>query len=159
VSDLEAPREANTWLGLGARPLPVGAAAEWVTSPECGATVLFTGTVRDHAEGRTGVTKLEYEAYEEQVVPKLGQIADHLRERWPVLGRIALLHRVGAVELGEPAVVVAVAAPHRAEAFDAARLAIDTLKQTVPIWKREFWAGGDDWGVDAEAVTAGDRRG
>lgn len=159
MSDLEAPRDANAWLGLSARPLPVGAAVEWVSSPDCGATVLFTGTARDHAEGRADVTKLEYEAYEEQVVPKLGSIAEELRERWPMLGRIVLLHRVGTVEVGDTAVVVVVAAPHRAEAFDAARLAIDTLKRTVPIWKQEFWAGGVDWGTDAEVVPAGDRRG
>lgn len=158
VSDLEAPLDADAWLGLSAHALPVGTTVDWATTPQCGAVVLFTGTVRDHAEGRDGVTKLEYEAYDEHVVPQLEQIVVAIRERWPVVGRVALLHRVGEVALGEAAVVVVVAAPHRPEAFDAARFAIDVLKQTVPIWKREFWADGEGWGLHAEPVASGDRR-
>jgi molybdopterin synthase catalytic subunit len=77
-------------------------------------------------------------------------IADEMRARWPALGRIALLHRTGVVDIGDAAVVVAVSAPHRAEAFEAARFAIDTLKRTVPIWKRESWAGGESWGLEAQ---------
>jgi molybdopterin synthase catalytic subunit len=107
--------------------------------------VLFTGTVRDHAEGRPGVSALEYEAYEEEVVPRLAGIAAEARRRWRVLGRVAALHRVGTLDVGDTAVLVAVSAPHRAEAFDAARFCIDTLKATVPIWKRETWEGGSDW--------------
>jgi molybdopterin synthase catalytic subunit len=133
--------------------LPAGAALDWVTLPECGAVVVFTGTVRDTADGRSGVTRLEYEAYEEQVGHKLRELADAMRRRWPMLGRIALLHRTGEVPLAEAAVVVAVSAPHRPEAFDAARFGIDTLKETVPIWKREFWDHGSDWGLRAQAVT------
>jgi molybdopterin synthase catalytic subunit len=152
VSDLEAPPLAAQWLGLSPQPLPTAAALDWATLPECGAVVVFTGTVRDHADGRPGVSRLEYEAYEEQVGPKLRELADDLRRRWPMLGRIALLHRVGAVALTEAAVVVAVSAPHRPEAFDAARYAIDTLKETVPIWKREFWAKESDWGLGGRSA-------
>lgn len=149
---LRAPGDRDDWLGLTAEPLPVAATLDWATLPSCGGIVLFTGTVRDHADGRPGVSLLEYEAYEEQVVPKLEAIAAEARRRWPELGRIALLHRVGPLEVGEPSVVVTVSAPHRPEAFDAARFGIDTLKATVPIWKRETWEGGTDWGTCAHDV-------
>ena len=107
---------------------------------------MFTGTVRDHAEGRTGVERLEYEAYEEQAVAKMEGVAASARDKWPGLGRIALLHRTGRLEVSDVAVVVAVSAPHRDEAFEAARFCIDTLKAEVPIWKKERWADGEDWG-------------
>ena len=74
---------------------------DWAVRPDCGAVVLFSGTVRDHAEGRAGVTHLEYEAYEEQVVPRLAAIAAETRRRWPTIGRIALLHRTGPLAIGE----------------------------------------------------------
>jgi len=146
----------DTWVALLANPLPVAEAAGWAVRPDCGGLVLFSGTARDHAPGRQGVHRLEYEAYEEHVEPALLAVADEARQRWPVVGRIALLHRVGEVPIGESAVVVAVSAPHRPEAFEAARFCIDTIKQTVPIWKREAWTGGADgapgesWGL-AEA--------
>lgn len=143
------PGAQPDWVGLVHGPLPVGVALEWAVLPSCGAVVVFVGTARDHAEGRPGVTLLEYEAYEEQVVPRLGRIAAEARRRWPDLGRLALLHRVGAVEIGEASVVVVASAPHRPEAFTAGRYVIDTLKATVPVWKREHWAGGVAWGLDA----------
>ena len=124
----------------------------WAGLPSCGAVVLFNGTVRDHAEGRPGVSSLEYEAYEEEVVPRLAAIAAEARARWPVLGRVALLHRTGALVVRETSVVVAASAPHRPEAFSAARFCIDTLKATVPIWKRETWEGGTDWGTRSHPV-------
>lgn len=147
------PPAGDTWLALTSEPLPVGTAADWAVLPRCGAVVLFSGTARDHAEGRPGVSRLEYEAYEEQVVPRLAAIAEDCRGRWPDVGRVALLHRVGVVPVGESSVVVAVSAPHRQEAFAAARHAIDTLKATVPIWKRETWEGGTEWGLDATEVA------
>jgi molybdopterin synthase catalytic subunit len=125
----------------------------WATLPACGAQVVFSGTVRDHAEGRSGVSRIEYEAYSEQVEPRLADIAGEARHRWPTLGRIALLHRVGELSLGECSVLVVVSAPHRAEAFDAARWTIDTLKEVVPIWKRETWEGGVGWGTGAHDLT------
>jgi molybdopterin synthase catalytic subunit len=150
---LVPPTEGETWLGLSGAPLPVGDAASWAVRPDCGGLVLFSGSARDHAEGRPGVHLLEYEAYEEQVVPRLAAVADEARSRWPDVGRIALLHRTGPVAIGESAVVVAVSAPHRGAAFDAARFCIDTLKATVPIWKREAWAGGESWGLEAQHVV------
>jgi molybdopterin synthase catalytic subunit len=140
-------------VALTTAPLAMGEAASWVTTPDCGAVVVFGGTVRDHAEGRPGVVELEYEAYAGQVEPRLAAIAARARSRWPGLGRVALWHRTGVLALTECSVVVAVAAAHRGEAFAAARFCIDTLKTTVPIWKRERWAGGEGWGQDAHDIS------
>jgi len=147
------PPEDDTWLGLSVAPLPVAEAVNWAVRPDCGGLVLFSGTARDHAEGRPGVERLEYEAYDSQVVPRLREVAEEARVRWPTVGRIALLHRTGALDVGESAVVVVVSAPHRAEAFEAARFGIDTLKGTVPIWKRETWSGGESWGLEAQHIV------
>jgi molybdopterin synthase catalytic subunit len=152
-SPVAPPPGLDDWVGLSEAPLPVGAAADWVVRPDCGAVVLFSGTARDHAGGRDGVTLLEYEAYAEQATPRLRAIADEVRARWPEVGRLVLLHRLGEVALGESSVVVVASAPHRPEAFAAARFAIDMLKSTVPIWKREHWRGGADWGIDAQPVA------
>jgi molybdopterin synthase catalytic subunit len=119
---------------------------------------MFSGTVRDHADGRPGVSSLEYEAYEAHVVPRLAAIAAEARSRWPMLGRLVMLHRTGALAVEESSVVVVASAPHRGEAFDAARYCIDTLKETVPIWKRETWEGGVDWGTCAHEVDAVEAR-
>jgi molybdopterin synthase catalytic subunit len=148
-----APDNGADWVALSPTPLPVATASEWIVLPSCGGTVTFTGTARDHAEGRPGVHRLEYEAYDEPALARLRAIAAEIRTRWPVVGRIALLHRTGVVELGDAAVVVAVSAPHRAEAFEAARFGIDELKRTVPIWKRESWDGGESWGLEAQHLT------
>jgi molybdopterin synthase catalytic subunit len=150
------PPEGDTWVGLTGAPLPVGQAADWAVRPDCGGLVLFSGTARDHAEGRPGVTSLTYEAYEAHAGPRLQAVADEARVRWPAVGRIVLLHRTGELAVGESAVVVVVSAPHRAEAFDAARWCIDTLKRTVPIWKREVWDGGASWGLDAQHIVDAD---
>jgi molybdopterin synthase catalytic subunit len=148
-----APGAGDDWTALSADPLPVAVAGEWVVRPGCGATVVFTGTARDHADGRPGVYRLEYEAYDDPALVRLRAIAAEVHRRWPVVGRVAMLHRTGVVELGDAAVVVAVSAPHRGEAFEAARYAIDELKRTVPIWKRESWDGGESWGLEAQHLT------
>lgn len=148
-ASVQPPPDGDDWLGLTEDELPIGPIYGWCVRPDCGAVVLFSGTVRDHADGRSDVEYLEYEAYDEMVVPKLEQIVDEARARWPQLGRIALVHRIGRLELGESSVVAAVSAPHRPEAFDAARFAIDALKVSVPVWKREVWTGGSDWGTNA----------
>ena len=151
---LDAPTVADDWVALSSHVLPVDRAAAWVVIPSCGATVTFTGTARDHATGRPGVHRLEYEAYEEAAVERMSAVVGELRVRWPEVGRVALLHRTGEVALGDAAVVVAVSAPHRAEAFEAARFAIDELKRTVPIWKREAWDGGQSWGLEAQHLSS-----
>lgn len=150
---LVPPRSGDDWLGLSPDPLPVQQSAEWVVLPDCGAVVQFSGTARDHAEGRPGVNLLEYEAYDEQVEPRMADIVAQMRSRWDCLGRIAMLHRVGVVAVGEAAVTVAVSSPHRNEAFEAARFAIDAVKATVPIWKRERWRGGESWGLEPQHIV------
>lgn len=142
------PPDHDDWVGLSARPLPVGDATEWVVRPDCGAVAVFVGTARDHAPDREGVDELVYEAYEEQAVPRLTAVAAEVRARWPMTGRVALLHRTGALAIGDAAVVVAVSTPHRREAFAAARFAIDAIKASVPIWKKERWQGGEAWGLE-----------
>jgi len=117
---------------------------EFVASAAAGATVLFLGTVRDHSEGKEGITHLEYEVYLEEVERVIGNIVDEACERWPLEG-IAVDHRVGTVTLGESSVAVAASAAHRSDAFDAARHVIDGLKQRAPIWKKEHWQGGAEW--------------
>lgn len=149
----------NSWLGLTDQVLPVGAAYEWCLQPNCGAVVLFSGTVRDHAVDESGamrpdVSHLTYEAYESQVVPAFAAIETELRRRWPETGRVALLHRTGRLELMESSVLAVVSAPHRPEAFEAARYAIDALKASAPIWKHEVWSDGADWGTGAHDLVA-----
>ncbi|MCB0981371.1 MAG: molybdenum cofactor biosynthesis protein MoaE [Ilumatobacteraceae bacterium] len=155
---MQPPVAGHSWLGVGALALPVAEAYDWCVQPHCGAVVLFSGTVRDHAvdDGgvvRTGVQHLTYEAYEEQVVPRFAAIEAEVRRRWPATGRVAILHRLGRMGVGESSVVVVVSSAHRPEAFEAARYAIDALKASAPIWKHEVWEGGEGWGTGAhEAV-------
>ena len=115
-----------------------------VGRPDAGATVLFLGTVRDHSEGKQGVTHLDYEVYPEMVEPKIREVVDEALSRWPILD-VVVQHRSGVVQLEEASVAVAVSASHRAEAFAAAEFIIDRLKQHAPIWKKEHWPGGAEW--------------
>lgn len=137
--------------------LDVGGLYEWALGPEFGAVVVFSGIVRDHAEGRSGVTSLSYEAYRDVATQKMREVVDEARRRYPTAGRIAVVHRLGDLQLTESSVVVVVSAPHRPEAFDAARFCIDALKQSVPIWKKETWASGSDWGTNANVPVRADR--
>ena len=147
----------DTWVDLMDRPLPVERIVSWATRPSCGAVVTFYGTARDHSPGREQVEQLSYEAYESVAVARLGELADEMRVRWPDVVAIALVHRTGDVPIGESAVVVAVSSPHRDAAFEAARFGIDALKQSVPIWKRERWVGGESWGLEPQhLVPVGD---
>lgn len=156
---VRGPEEgADVWVALTTSPISVERAGAWVGRPDCGATVVFGGTVRDHAEGRPGVSELEYEAYESQVEPRLARIAGEARRRWSGIGRIAVWHRTGTLAVGDCSVVVAVSSAHRGEAFEAARFCIDAVKTSVPIWKRERWAGGEDWGLDAHDLSDGPGR-
>jgi len=149
-----APADGDDWLELTVAALAAEDVLGWAVVPGCGAQVLFSGTVRDHADGRTGVTQLEYEAYIEAAESRLAAIAAEARRRWPELGRIALLHRVGVLQVGECSVLVVTSTPHRDSAFESARWCIDTLKTTVPIWKRETWDGGEGWGADASEIAS-----
>jgi molybdopterin synthase catalytic subunit len=142
---LTPPSDALDWVVLTDTALPVDELHAWATTPRSGAVVCFVGVVRDHAEGRDGVRAMTYETYEAPALRVMNEIAADTRKRWPDVERIALLHRVGELNLSEPSVAVAVSSPHRDTAFDAARFCIDTLKETVPIWKQEHWSAGSDW--------------
>lgn len=146
------PREGDDWLLLTEAVLPNAQALEWVGGAEWGGVVGFFGVVRDHAEGRSGVIAVDYEAYESQVLPRLAELSAGARTRVPEVGRIVLWHRTGRLEVGETSVAVVVSAPHRAEAFEACRWLIDTLKTTVPVWKLEHWAEGSGWSPSAQPL-------
>jgi molybdopterin synthase catalytic subunit len=122
---------------------PIDLASLSDTTPKDGALCLFVGVARNESAGRA-VLRLEYEAYEEMALPLMQAIADETRRRFPVT-LVRLVHRLGRLEIGEASVAVAVASPHRAEAFAACRFAIDTLKARVPIWKKELYADGSAW--------------
>ncbi len=149
---VKAPANGDNWYGLTDQELPIGDAYSWAVRPDCGAVVLFSGTIRNHAEGRAGVEHLTYEAYEEQAVQRFAAIGDELRTRWADVGRVVLIHRTGELHIGESSVIAVVSAPHRPNAFEAARYAIDALKETAPIWKHEVWADGSDWGTGAHDI-------
>jgi len=128
---------------LSAEPLDVAAAIAEAESRDAGAVATFVGTVRRRSRDRN-VLYLEYEAFEEMAEPMLRSLADDLTARHG-LSRVAIHHRIGRVEIGEASVVIAVSAPHRGAALDACREAIDTLKETIPLWKKEFYEGGEEW--------------
>ncbi len=130
------------------QPLDEAEVRARVAGPDAGGLVSFIGAVRDHARGHS-IEHLEYEAYAEMAEREMEKIADEAAATWPGT-RVAIAHRVGRLEIGDAAVVVAAASAHRAEAFEACRFAIDTLKQRVPIWKREVATDGAYW-VDDHA--------
>lgn len=125
---------------LTREPIDYHALTEQVIRPSCGAVVTFLGTVRD-LTGEQVTVALDYEAYGPMAEKKLSEIEADTRARWPV-GDIAMVHRLGHLDIGEVSVAVAVSCPHRAQAFDACRHAIDRLKELAPIWKKENWADG-----------------
>ena len=114
-----------------------------VADPAAGAICTFVGTTRENNVGRK-VLRLEYEAYEAMALSEIRKLAEEAGRRWEIT-RIAITHRIGVVEIGETSVAIAVSAPHRAEAFEACRFAIDRLKEIVPIWKKEHFEGGEVW--------------
>jgi molybdopterin synthase catalytic subunit len=128
---------------LSEDPLSVDAAIDEVASADAGAIATFIGTTRRRSRGRE-VVRLEYEAYEGMAEAEMARIAEAVREKHDVLA-IAIHHRVGVVAIGETSVVIAISAPHRAAALDACRETIDTLKETVPLWKKEIYDGGESW--------------
>ncbi len=126
------------------QPLQSELLTSYVHTPRDGAIVLFAGVARDNSEGKS-TEHLFYEAYAEMAEPVLEQIAREAAERWPI-GRVAVHHRVGKLEIGETAVLVAVAAPHRHGAFEAAEYIMNRIKEIAPIWKRETWSDGStEW--------------
>jgi len=134
------------WIGLSESPLPLDLVLSWVGRPDCGGIVLFSGTARDHSEGRPGVTVLEYEAYEAMALDRMQQVGAEIRQRWPLVQGIAILQRIGKLAVGQNTVLIACSSSHRDQGcFEAARYGIDRLKEIVPVWKREVGPDGSVW--------------
>lgn len=133
----------ETLIQLTRDPLDRDALVAAVSHPSAGGIVVFEGVVRDNARGKQ-VRYLEYDVYEEMAEQQIRAIAAEAERRWGV-DRIAIAHRFGRLEIGEASVIIVVASPHRGEAFDACRYIIDTLKTTVPIWKKEVATNGEEW--------------
>ncbi|HEY7118631.1 MAG TPA: molybdenum cofactor biosynthesis protein MoaE [Tepidisphaeraceae bacterium] len=139
------------WLEILATPLPVARAIEFVSATTAGGIAIFLGTTRDDAnEKGQPLAALDYEAYADLASRQLTELAHDARQRWPIL-KLAVLHRTGRVALGEPSVLIAVSTPHRAEAFEACRWLIDTLKADLAVWKKEIWSDGTGTWVDPHA--------
>jgi len=136
------------WVEITSEPLQVSKAIQFVTDPSAGGIDIFLGTTRSqtHSDGRELVA-LDYEAYHEMALRQLHEMAEKSRTQWPVT-KLALLHRIGRVWVGEPSVLIAVSTPHRAEAFTACKWLIDTLKATATIWKKEVWSDGSGGWVE-----------
>jgi molybdopterin synthase catalytic subunit len=131
-------------------PIDVGALTAQVVDARHGAVVTFVGVVRGFSRGKE-ISYLEYEAYEGMAVKKMAEVADQIRERWG-LDRVAIVHRIGRLAIGEASIAIAVASPHRHEAFEACEYAINTVKRTVPVWKKEVWSDGEVWiGLETQA--------
>ena len=137
----EADRDDRVLTRVQLEPLSLDEAAGAVADQAAGAVCIFSGTVPDHSDAGD-VTGLTYEAWQELAEQRLRELADEILRRWPVR-RVAIVHRVGELAVGETSVIVAVSAPHRAEAFEACRHGIERLKQDVPIWKKEGLVTGD----------------
>lgn len=133
----------NSNIQISPSPLNTQSAIDWIMSPESGGIDVFIGTVRNQTKGKN-VTRLEFEAYEPMALSEMEKIAVQAFEQWPVQ-KILIHHRTGVLQIGEIPVIIAVSAAHRAAAFEACRYIIDTLKQTVPIWKKEFFEDGEIW--------------
>lgn len=141
------------WVSVSPEPLNAEALCAWASRPSCGGVVAFTGITRSPSSQGQDVIALEYETEPAFAEARMAAIVGEARRRWPELGAVALHHRVGRVALSEAAVVVVVAAPHRHEAFEAARFCIDALKRSVPMWKREIWEGGSAWSAEAQELV------
>lgn len=124
-------------------PLSIDEAYAAVKRPDCGAVALFVGTVRDHHDGKS-VLSLSYTAFKEMAEKEFAKIAAEAAAKWP-LGALYIAHRTGKLAIGDASVLIAASSAHRAEAFEACRYAIETLKKTVPIWKEEFYEQGKSW--------------
>ena len=122
----------------------------WATRPECGAVVTFCGTARNSSGVDHVIQALEYDTSIELAEDRARQVIALARKRWPMLGAVAIHHRVGVVQLEEPAVAIVVSSPHRGAAYEASQFCIDTVKKCVPMWKREIWEGGSAWSEEAQ---------
>ena len=128
---------------ISPNPLNIQSCIDWIQSPESGGVDIFIGTVRNQTKGKS-VLRLEFEAYEPMALSEIEKILAQATEKWPVQ-KALVHHRTGVLEVGEIPVIIAVSAAHRAAAFEACRFIIDTLKETVPIWKKEIFEDGEVW--------------
>jgi molybdopterin synthase catalytic subunit len=144
----------DDWISVAPTELNVTELVTWATRPDCGAIVTFSGTVRSHSEAHDQITALDYETSVELANRNLVELVRIMRGRWPELGAVAVHHRIGRVELGETSVIVVASAPHRDVAFEATRFCIDTLKESLPMWKRELWEGGSAWSPQSRPLIA-----
>ena len=128
---------------ISGKPLNIQSAIEWVMSPQSGGIDVFIGTVRDETNGKK-IIRLEFEAYEPMALNEMKRIAEDVLKKWPVK-KILIHHRTGSLNVGDTPVVIAVSAAHRDAAFEACRYTIDTLKKSVPIWKKEIFEDGEVW--------------
>lgn len=151
VSGGQQARVAEDVYELVRDPIRAGEMIAHVKAPEDGAAVVFDGIVRNHSGGRATIY-LEYEAYEPMALAKMREIGAEIRRKFPI-HRVAMVHRLGRLEIGETSVLIAISSPHRRAAFDACRFAIDALKRIVPIWKKEYFADGAVW-VEGELPSA-----
>ena len=133
----------ETQIEILTTPLNIQSAIAWAMSPTAGGTDVFIGTVRNATKGRP-VVRLEFEAYVPMAISEIQKIVNQAFEKWP-LQKVLVHHRVGVLEVGEVPVIIAVTAAHRDAAFEGCRYIIDTLKQTVPIWKKEVFEDGETW--------------
>lgn len=146
-----APAGAVVYCRLTREPIDEASVRQAVAAAECGAVAVFAGVVRNHSRGRE-VRYLEYEAYEPMALKQMREIAGEAAQRWGA--RVAMVHRLGRMDVGETSVLIAVATPHREQAFEACRWCIDTLKERVPIWKKEVCPDGTYWIEGDEAVQS-----
>lgn len=133
----------NTQIEISDKPLNIQSCIDWVMTPQSGGIDVFIGTVRDTTKGKT-VLRLEFEAYEPMAIKEMHKIAGQAFNKWAVQ-KLLIHHRTGVLNVGEAPVIIAVSCAHRDAAFEACRYVIDTLKQTVPIWKKEIFEDGETW--------------
>jgi len=143
--------QGDDWIDILDSPLPTQAAITFITTPDAGGMAIFLGTTRTEKNPQQQeLIALDYEAYQEMALPQLQTLATAARSQWPIIKSV-ILHRTGRVALSEPSVLIAIASPHRHEAFSACRFIIDAIKADVAIWKKEFWADGSATWVEPNA--------
>lgn len=141
------------WVEITDDSVSLDEVTRWAIRPNCGAVVSFGGTVRNSSSTGEEIIALEYETSDTFARTRIHEVIAAARRKWPAIEAVAVHHRIGRVNLGELAVVVAVSAPHRGDAFSAAEFCIDTVKASVPMWKRECWDGGSVWSQEATPLA------
>jgi molybdopterin synthase catalytic subunit len=148
------PANDREWIQIAGSPLDVGVVAAWAVRNQCGAVVTFCGTVRESSSTGHDIIALEYETSVGLALGRICEVIAEVRRRWPEVESVAVHHRIGRVDLGETTIIVDVSSPHRREAFEAGQYCIDTVKRTVPMWKREIWHGGSAWSQEATPIAS-----